>query len=78
MVEKDHDYILNGLLVLDDAFFGGAAEDLRRGRGTSKSKVLVAISLNKDGSPRFAKMEVVSDLKSKETLINQPYGVFLD
>jgi transposase-like protein len=65
MAEKEQDYILAGLVVLDDAFFGGASKEAKRGRGTNKSKVLVAISLNKDNSPRFAKMEVVNDLKSK-------------
>lgn len=63
MSNKDKDYILSGLVVVDDAYFGGPDNDKKSGRGTEKAKVVVAISLNKDGSPLFAKMEVVKDLK---------------
>jgi transposase-like protein len=37
----------------------------KRGRGTSKTKVVVAVSLNKEGQPQYAKMRVVENFKAK-------------
>lgn len=36
MSSKDQDYVLNGVIVLDDAFFGGITKDKKRGRGKPK------------------------------------------
>jgi len=69
MALKEKDYILTGIVVLDDAYFGGATQGQKRGRGTEKSKVLVAVSLNKLNHPLFAKMEVIENLKA-ETISN--------
>lgn len=65
MVNKDKDYILAGLALIDDVYFGGAKGGKKRGRGTEKTKVLVAVSLNKDNKPLFAKMEVVKNLEDE-------------
>jgi transposase-like protein len=65
MAAKERDYILNGIVVIDDAYYGGVIENKKRGRGTEQAKVLVSISLNKMGAPLFAKMKVVEDLKSE-------------
>lgn len=65
MVAKERDYILSGVVVIDDAYYGGATKGKKRGRGTEKSKVLVSISLNKHGAPLFAKMKVIENLTSQ-------------
>jgi transposase-like protein len=63
MGSKEQDYVLNGVIVLDDAFFGGKTKGKKRGRGTEKANVIVAVSLNKDQKSLFAKMLVVENLK---------------
>jgi transposase-like protein len=65
MGNKDQEYTLNGLVVLDDAFFGGKTQGKKRGRGTEKTNVLVAVSLSKEEKSLYAKMVVVGDLKDK-------------
>jgi len=65
MGKKDQSYTLNGTVVVDDAFFGGVVEGKKRGRGTEKTTVLVAVSLNKDQEPLFAKMTILENLKNK-------------
>lgn len=67
MAKKDEDYTLNGTVLVDDAFFGGVVEGKKRGRGTEKANVLVAVSLSKDDTPLFAKMALVENMK-KETV----------
>lgn len=68
MAAKDQEYTLQGLIVVDDALFGGVVEGKKRGRGTEKVPVLVAISLV-DEKPQYAKMSVIENMK-KETVTN--------
>lgn len=67
MIDRDSKYLLAGVVELDDAYFGAPEEEGKRGRGTSKAKVIVGLSLNEEGHPQFLKMEVVNDLK-KQTI----------
>jgi hypothetical protein len=48
MGNKDQEYAINGLVVLYDVFFGGKTKGKKRGRGTEKINVLVAVSLSKE------------------------------
>ena len=54
---------LNGVIEFDDAYFGGPTAGKKRGRGTEKSKVFVALSLNERGNPCFLKMQVTPNIK---------------
>ena len=63
MMDRDWDYSLSGTVELDDAFFGSSGKGGKRGRGTSKTKVIVGLSVNSDGLPDFIKMEVLRDLR---------------
>lgn len=64
MMERDWDYMLSGIVEIDDAFFGAPKEGGKRGRGTAKAKVIAGLSVSEEGHPRFLKMEVANDLKS--------------
>lgn len=64
MAEKDADYMLSGIVEFDDTYFGATSEGGKRGRGTAKTSVLVALSKDEKGKPQFLKMQVVADLKS--------------
>lgn len=59
MGERDKRYILDGVIEMDEGFFGGAAEGGKRGRGTEKTAVLVSVSLTEWGKPKYAKMKVL-------------------
>jgi len=63
MAEQDRRYKLKGIVELDDAYWGDKDKGKKRGRGTTKSKVLVAVSTD---TPKehagFVKMEVVNKL----------------
>jgi len=68
MAERDSQYTLNGIVEMDEAYFGSPTEGGKRGRGTEQAKVVVGLSLNRQGHPLFAKMQVVSDLKGATLL----------
>ena len=63
------EYKLNGFVTMDEAYFTGRENDdtkpKKRGRGTDKSKVIVAVSLTEDGKPQYARMQVVDNFKAK-------------
>ncbi len=67
MGERDTDYLLSGIVELDDSFFGTPTQGGKRGRGTEKAKVVIGVSLSNKGNPQYIKMEVVSDLKGTTT-----------
>jgi len=65
MGKRDARYLLEGIVEFDDTYFGGPKPGGKRGRGTDKAKVLVALSKDKDGKPKHLKMRVVPNLKGK-------------
>lgn len=65
MSNRDDEYTLNHIVEIDDTYFGSKHKGSKRGRGTTKHKVLVALSKNDKGYPRFLKMQVVPNLKGK-------------
>lgn len=63
MGQRDDNYSLNGIVEFDDAFFGGPTVGKKRGRGTEKAKVFVALSLDEKENPKFLKMKVTKDIR---------------
>jgi transposase-like protein len=63
MAQRDDNYMLAGIVELDDTYFGRSKKGGKRGRGTAKTKVMVALSKDEKGKPQFAKMQVVPNLK---------------
>ena len=61
-------YKLCGTVTMDEAYFTGRLNDdskpKKRGRGTDKSKVIVAVSLTADGKPQYARMQVVDNFRA--------------
>lgn len=62
------EYKLAGIVTIDESYFTGrdnsAEASAKRGRGTNKSKVIVAVSLTEDGKPLYVKMQVVENLRA--------------
>ena len=65
MQERNQLYVLDGTVEMDESFFGATREGSKRGRGTEKTAVLVAVSLTDDGKPKFAQMKVVKSVDSE-------------
>lgn len=67
----DDKYKLDGNVAIDEAYFTSfkqpkkaKSKPKKRGRGTSKNKVVVALSTTKDGKPKYLKMSVVKNFKA--------------
>ncbi len=57
MGQRDQDYVLSGIVELDDAYFGAPKSNGKRGRGTEKASALAMVSLTEQGHPRFFKIQ---------------------
>jgi transposase-like protein len=64
MRDRDQGYQLNGIVEMDDSFFGGGSGGDKRGRGTSKTPVIVEASTHGD-AVEFARMQVVEHVDKK-------------
>ncbi|MDR1839355.1 MAG: IS1595 family transposase [Treponema sp.] len=65
MGERDSRYLLAGIVETDETYVGGSKKGGKRGRGTEKTPVQAAVSLDKKGRPQFVKMEMLDDIKSQ-------------
>ena len=70
MNERDFHYVLSGVVELDDAYFGSGrgmktSGKRRTGRGTTKSKVAIGLSMKND-KPAFLKMKVLPVFNAEE------------
>ena len=72
MAKRDAAYKLRGYVEIDEMFIGAATEGKKRGRGTEKTPVLVAVSYTpvkgKEEATGFAKLQAVDDI-DEETVI---------
>jgi hypothetical protein len=62
MSGRDSGYLLAGIVEMDEIYVGGPKEGGKRGRGTEKTPVQVAVSLDEQGYPQYVKMERLDDV----------------
>ena len=60
---REERYLLDGIIELDDTYLGSPTHGKKRGRGTEKTKIIVALSKNEAGCPMYLKMTDVPNLK---------------
>jgi len=59
MRTREEQYVLSGIVEMDEAYFGGPGEEPKRGRGTNKTPVLVAMALSPQGKPKYLKCRLL-------------------
>lgn len=65
MAERDSNYILANFIEMDDAYFGAPCPNTD-GRGTSKTKVAIALSTDINGNPLYTRMKIIEAVSSNE------------
>ena len=76
MGQRDKKYLLSGIVELDDGYVGGPSHNGKRGRGTDKAKIVVAVSKAENGVPLFARMKAVENVQGKtlQEIIDQYFA----
>lgn len=65
MKERDSNYLLSGTVEMDDAYFGSPRKG-KNGRGTDKTKAVIALSKNEENHPLFLRIEVIDNVTIEE------------
>lgn len=60
---REERYLLDGIVELDDTYLGAPTHGKKCGRGTEKTKMIVALSKSESGHPMHLKMTDVPNLK---------------
>ena len=76
MGQRDEKHLLSGIVELDDGYVGGPSHNGKRGRGTDKAKIVVAVSKAENGAPLFARMKAVENVQGKtlQEIIDQYFA----
>ena len=65
MGQRDENYQLSGIIEMDDGYVGGPSHNGKRGRGTDKPKIVVALSKTENGAALYARMKVVENIQGQ-------------
>lgn len=64
MRERDQNYLLEGLIEMDEAYLGAPKSGKKRGRGTERQKMVVAVSKDAKDRPQFLHLQMIPDVKT--------------
>ena len=62
MHDRDQNYMLEGIVEMDEAYLGAPTRGKKRGRGTDRQKMAVAISKDEKERPLFLRLRVIPDI----------------
>jgi transposase-like protein len=68
MGQRDGMYLLQGIVEMDDSFFGAPSEGGKRGRGTDKTPVVIGLSLGENNRPEFVRAQVIDAVDGESLL----------
>ena len=65
MKERDQNYLLEGIIEMDEAYLGAPKGGKKRGRGTERKKMAVAVSKDEKNRPQFLRLKIIPDVTTK-------------
>jgi len=68
MKQREGLYLLQGIVEMDDAFFGSPSEGGKRGRGTDKTPVVIGLSLDEKGRPEYVRAQIIPSVDGDSLL----------
>ena len=71
MSDRDKNYFLNGVIEMDETYLG-APKKGKRGRGTERKKMSVAVSKDEMDRPLFLRLQMIPDITTStlQTVVN--------
>lgn len=73
MQEHDHDYLLQDIIELDEAYLGAPKSGKKRGRSTEREKMAVAVSKDRENKPMFLRLKTNPDIttQTRQNVVDQ-------
>lgn len=65
MQARDQDYLLSGMIEMDEAYLGAPKSGKKRGRGTERAKMAVAVSKDSMGKPKFLRLRMIPNIATR-------------
>lgn len=62
MHDRDQNYLLEGIIEMDEAYLGAPKRGKRRGRGTERKKMAVVVSKDEKERPLFLRLQIIPDV----------------
>lgn len=73
MQERDHDYLLQGIIEMDEAYLRAPQSGKRRGRGTEREKMVVAVSKETKNRPMFLRLKIIPNITTLQLGTSSPF-----
>jgi len=72
MQERDQNYMLPGIIEMDEAYLGASKRGKKRGCGIERKKMAVAVSKTEDDHPLFLRLQLIPDVttNSLQSVVN--------
>jgi hypothetical protein len=64
MKDRDQNYMLEGIIEMDEAYLGAPKRGKKRGRGTERKKMAVAVSKTENDRPLFLRLQIIPDVST--------------
>lgn len=73
MHHRDENYFLVGIVEMDEAYLGGPTHGKKRGRGTERQKMSVAISKDEKDRPQYLHLQAIPDVTTAtlQSVVNE-------
>ena len=72
MRDRDKNYMLEGIVEMDESYLGAPKRGKKRGRGTERKKMAVAVSKDTKDQPLFLRLQIIPDVttSSLQNVVN--------
>ena len=71
MHDRDQDYLLEGIIEMDEAYLSAPKRGKKRGRGTERKKMAVAVSKDEKERPLFLRLQLIPDVTTANGNVKQ-------
>ena len=65
MHEHAQNYLIEGIREMDESYMGATKHGKKRGRGTEREKMAVAVSKDAEDHPLFLRLQIIPDVTAK-------------
>ena len=62
MLDRDRNYLLEGVIEMDEAYLGAPKRGKKRGRGTERKKMAVAVSKDEKEHPLYLRLQMIPNV----------------